>query len=59
MNLLGIVRRSTSDVDVIARAYRDDRGGLHLAQAEPFPAALQDAIETVARYFGLVIQHVH
>lgn len=53
MNLLGIVRRSTSDVDVIARAYRDEHGVLYLAQAEPFPAALRNAIETVARDFGL------
>lgn len=53
MNLLGIVRRSTRDVDVIARAYRDEEGRLHLVQAEPFPPSLQVAIRTVARDFGL------
>jgi hypothetical protein len=53
MNLLGIVRRSTNDVDVIARAFRDDEGSLSLCQAEPFPASLQTAIRTVARDFGL------
>jgi len=53
MNLLGIVRRSTSDVDVIARAYRDARGDWRLEPAEPFPAALDRAIRTVARDLGL------
>jgi hypothetical protein len=53
MNLLGIVRRSTNDVDVIARAYRDPEGGVHLSRAEPFPDSLQTAIRTVARDFGL------
>lgn len=53
LNLLGIVRRSTSDVDVIARAFVDSSGVLRLIQAEPFPASLQTAIRTVARDFGL------
>lgn len=53
MNLLGFVRRTTSDVDVIARAYRDQDGTLRLSPAEPFPESLQAAIRTVARDFGL------
>lgn len=53
MNLLGIVRRSTSDVDVIARAYRDEDGELRLSQAEPFPESLQRAVRSVARDLGL------
>lgn len=53
MNLLGIVRRSTNDVDVIARASRDEEGGLRLSQAEPFPDSLRAAIRTVARDFDL------
>lgn len=53
MNLLGIVERSTSDVDVIARAFTDPEGVLALSQAEPFPTSLQTAIRTVARDFGL------
>jgi hypothetical protein len=53
LNLLGIVRRSTSDVDVIAQAYRDEAGQLRLAHAEPFPESLQRAIQTVARDFSL------
>src|SRR5262245_1353700 len=54
LNLLGIVRRTTSDVDVIACAYRDESGALLLERAEPFPAVLDRAIRTVARDFGLV-----
>jgi hypothetical protein len=54
MNLLGIVRRSTNDIDVIAQAFRDGEGALRLSQAEPFPATLQTAIRTVARDFGLL-----
>jgi len=53
MNLLGIVQRSTSDVDVIARAFTNSEGVLRLSQAEPFPPSLQTAIRTVARDFGL------
>jgi hypothetical protein len=53
MNLLGIVRRTTSDVDVIARASRDEFGGLLLEQAAPLPPVLERAIRAVARDFGL------
>lgn len=53
LNLLGIVSRTTHDVDVIAQACRDDAGMLRLAHAEPFPEALDEAIRTVARDFGL------
>lgn len=53
LNLLGIVQRTTRDVDVIARVVRDEAGDLRLANAEPFPDSLQHAIRTVARDFGL------
>ncbi|MFO7893927.1 MAG: hypothetical protein R6U63_09340 [Longimicrobiales bacterium] len=53
LNLLGVVRRATSDVDVIARADRDEDGTVQLHQAEPFPPALRHAIRTVARDLGL------
>jgi hypothetical protein len=53
LNLLGIVRRTTRDVDVIARAYRDGSGELRLANAEPFPDPLERAIESVSRDLGL------
>lgn len=53
LNLLGIVDRSTSDVDVIARARRDPDGTLRLERAKPFPPPLARAIQTVARDFEL------
>ncbi len=53
LNLLGIVHRSTRDVDVIARAATDDAGNLRLLQPEPFPESLQRAIRTTARDLGL------
>ncbi|HEY0151136.1 MAG TPA: hypothetical protein VGB92_04000 [Longimicrobium sp.] len=53
LNLLGVVHRSTRDVDVIARAHRGPDGEFSLARAEPFPESLQRAIRTVARDLGL------
>lgn len=53
MNLLGIVERATSDVDVIARAVPDAGDGIRLRRAEPFPPPLARAIRTVARDMGL------
>lgn len=55
LNLLGIVRRGTSDVDVIARASRTASGDLRLERATPFPPGLKRAIRTVARDFGLSV----
>lgn len=53
LSLLGIVQRTTSDVDVIARAWHDEDGTLGLHTPEPFPPLLERAIRTVARDFGL------
>lgn len=53
LNLLGVVRRATGDVDVIARADRDESGAFRLRRAEPFPPALRNAIRTVARDLDL------
>lgn len=53
LNLLGMVSRSTSDVDIVAQAHRDDEGKLQLTEAEPFPSVLEEAIRTVARDFRL------
>ena len=52
MNLRGLVHRTTSDVDVIARAAPDD-DSFQLHEPEPFPEALKRAIATVARDLGL------
>lgn len=51
--LLGFVQRATSDVDVIAHAYRDDAGRIRLEQADTFPRGLEEAIRVVARDFAL------
>lgn len=53
LSLLGVVARTTSDVDVIARAYRDEKGTLRLLEPEPFPPPLAGAIRAVARDLGL------
>lgn len=55
LNLLGLVSRTTSDVDVIATTERNEASGaiqLH-PPPHPLPTALQEAILTVARDFGL------
>ncbi|MFP3948181.1 MAG: hypothetical protein ACLFWG_05575, partial [Longimicrobiales bacterium] len=40
LNLLGILERTTTDVDVIARAEPDEEGSFRLREAEPFPPVL-------------------
>ena len=54
LNLLGLIDRTTQDVDVIARA-TDPIGAVpaRLAPPDPLPDALQRAILRVARDFGL------
>ena len=59
LNLLGLIERTTADVDVIARV-RPSHGGLEqalpeqaLVPPEPMPEALMEAVETVARDFDL------
>jgi Nucleotidyltransferase of unknown function (DUF6036) len=49
LNLLGVIERATSDVDVIARVKRDANGTPQITNANPFPQALIRAISTVAR----------
>jgi hypothetical protein len=58
LSLLGLVPRTTSDVDVLARAEPageagDPAGASVLVPPEPLPGALTRAIATVARDFGL------
>jgi hypothetical protein len=50
LNLLGLVERTTHDVDVIARV----DAGMTLVPPDPLPPALQRAIARVARDFGLM-----
>ena len=49
LNLLGLIERSTSDVDVIAVAERRSDGAIALVNPEPLSATLEAAIAKVAR----------
>lgn len=54
LNLLGLIERTTSDVDVIARVHLSDDGPEQaLVPPKPMPEPLVGAIETVARDFDL------
>ena len=53
LNILGIISRSTTDVDVIALAHRSEDGTIRLERAEPLPPELVDAVRIVGRDFGL------
>lgn len=48
LTLRGVVQRGTFDIDVIARAEQEG-GSMMLVEADPLPAALVEAIATVAR----------
>jgi len=52
LSFRGWVERTTKDVDVIAQATAS-ASGKSLRPAEPLPGALVDAVERVARDFGL------
>jgi len=52
LSIRGWVERTTKDVDVIAQATAS-ASGKSLRPAEPLPRALVDAVERVARDFGL------
>ena len=49
LNLLGLLERGTSDVDVLAVAQRDSTGATEMRDPAPLPAALARSIATVAR----------
>ena len=53
LNVLGLVKRATKDVDVVAFTERNSSGNIHFKTAEPFPKALDAASEKVARDFNL------
>ncbi|HET6514341.1 MAG TPA: DUF6036 family nucleotidyltransferase [Thermodesulfovibrionales bacterium] len=53
LNVLGLVRRVTKDVDVVAFTERNSEGKVHLKKAEPFPQELEQAAKKVARDFNL------
>jgi hypothetical protein len=54
LNLLGLLERTTGDVDVIARVhFPEDSEERILVPPEPIPKPLVDAIRTIARDFDL------
>jgi hypothetical protein len=53
LNVLGLVRRATKDVDIVAFTERNPNGIFHLRKAEPFPQELEQASKKVARDFNL------
>lgn len=53
LNVLGLVSRTTKDVDVVAFTERNSEGNVHLKKAEPFPKELEQASKKVARDFNL------
>lgn len=55
LSILGLVIRTTRDVDVIALVRAGpDGGGVTLTKADPLPAHLREAAEHVARDLGLL-----
>ncbi|HEB11593.1 MAG TPA: hypothetical protein ENI06_10325 [Spirochaetales bacterium] len=53
LNVLGFVKRTTQDVDVIAFVKKDKQGNILLTKAEPLPSDLLEAAERVGRDFNL------
>jgi len=53
LSMLGLVERTTSDVDVIAITRSSGEGEEDLVRPDPVPEALENAIERVARDFNL------
>lgn len=53
LNVLGLVNRTTKDVDVVAFAVKNAGENFRLERAEPFPDILLEASKKVARDFNL------
>jgi hypothetical protein len=53
LNVLGLVTRTTKDVDVVAFAIRNEQENIRLEKADPFPDKLSEASRKVARDFNL------
>jgi hypothetical protein len=53
LNLLGLIARTTADIDVIATAVTDESGAIGLAEPDPLPEWLERGIGRVARDLGL------
>ena len=53
LNVLGLVSRTTQDVDVVALNITDPHGRTYLEKADPLPSGLVAAAGKVARDFNL------
>lgn len=53
LNVLGLVSRTTKDVDVVALHITDFHGRTYLEKAEPLPSGLEEASRKVAADFNL------
>ena len=53
LHILGLVKRTTKDVDVLAYVKRDEAGNIELIKAEPLIPELTAAVRKVARDFNL------
>ncbi len=53
LNVLGLLQRTTEDVDVLAYVKRDEKGKIQLIKADPLNAELITAARRVARDFNL------
>jgi len=53
LNLLGLVQRTTEDVDILAYVRRDEEGKVSIINAEPLTPELTEAAKKVGRDFNL------
>ncbi len=53
LNVLGLIQRTTEDVDILAYVRRDGEGKISIVKAEPLTPELTEAAKKVARDFNL------
>jgi hypothetical protein len=53
LNVLGLIQRTTEDVDILAYVRRDEEGKVSIVKAEPLTPELTEAGKKVARDFNL------
>lgn len=53
LNILGLVQRTTEDVDILAYVRRDEKGKVSITRADPLTPELTEAAKKVARNFNL------
>jgi len=53
LNVLGLIQRTTEDVDILAYVMRNKEGKISIVKAEPLTPELNEAAKRVARDFNL------